>query len=227
MNTADIRGIIFDMDGVIANTVQFHYESWQRLAQEEGVPFSRTTYARMTGRTRDVNLQIFTEGLDVDESTKADWITRKNLYFQEKMNSIQPGDELPGIRRLLDEAQAAGLRLGVGSSSRNARPILQRLQLYERFAVVGDGYTVSRSKPAPDIFLWVAGALGLPPRHVLVLEDSPAGVEAALRGGFCVIGVGDDAPADQAHAHLPHLGDVSLTKLLALVGDEAALSVSQ
>jgi len=217
MNAPDIRGIIFDMDGVIADTVEFHFQSWQRVAEEEGVLFTREKYRRMTGRTRDVNLAIFTEDLTVDDATKQRWMQRKNRYFLEHIENMQPGDELPGVVPLLDEIAAHGLPVGVGSSSRNARPILQRLGLVQRFSALGDGATVVNSKPAPDIFLWVSGGLGLSPKHVLVLEDSQAGVHAAKRAGCAVIGLGDDTLQD-ADALLPSLAGITLADLLARLG---------
>ncbi|MCA9913646.1 MAG: beta-phosphoglucomutase family hydrolase [Anaerolineae bacterium] len=213
MSAPDIRGIIFDMDGVIADTVEFHYQSWVRVAEEVGVTFTREKYRRMTGRTRDVNLAIFTEDLDIDQATKRSWQHRKNQYFLEHIANMQPGDELPGVLALLDDLAAHGLPVGVGSSSRNARPILQRLNLIHRFAALGDGATVVNSKPAPDIFLWVAGGLGISPKNILVLEDSQAGVTAAKSAGSYVIGLGDET-LEGADALLPSLEGIMLSDLL-------------
>jgi beta-phosphoglucomutase-like phosphatase (HAD superfamily) len=104
----------------------------------------------------------------------------------------------------------------VGSSSRNAKLVLEKLGIIDRFIIVGDGNSVINSKPAPDIFLWVAGAMRLFPQEVLVIEDSQAGIEAAKTGGFYVLGVGEHA-GDSAHAHLPDLKDHSLQSLIELV----------
>lgn len=216
MTNPDIRGIIFDLDGVIADTARLHYQSWLRLAQEENVPFTWETYLLMSGTTRENNLRVFTQGLALDDATKKRWFERKNSYFVEMMHDLRPGDALPGVERIMQQARAAHLKIGVGSSSRNALPVLRLLGLLDQFDVIGDGDSVERSKPAPDIFLWVAGALGLPPRHVLVLEDAPAGVEAARTGGFYVIGLGH-VPLPDAHAVLPGLADSHLPDLLALL----------
>jgi beta-phosphoglucomutase len=190
MSKADIQGIIFDMDGVIADTASFHYKSWLRLAQEEGVTFTWDTHLSMLGTTREESLRLFTMGLDLDGDTRRRWFERKNRYFLELMHTLRPGDALPGVERLIEQAHSAGLKLGVGSSSRNALPVLELLGLRDRFDIIGDGNSVERSKPAPDIFLWVAGALRLPPRQLLVLEDSPAGVLAGQRAA-----AGDRYPA--------------------------------
>jgi kojibiose phosphorylase len=216
MTKPDIRGIIFDMDGVIADTARFHYQSWEKLAQEEGIAFTWETHLAMLGTTREESLRIFTAGLDLDAETRKSWFDRKNHYFLELMRQLRPGDTLPGVERIIDQARAAHLKIAVGSSSKNAFPVLDQLELRAKFDVIGDGYSVERSKPAPDIFLWVAGALGLPPRHLLVLEDSPAGIEAARTGGFYVIGLGD-VPLNGAHALLPGLADHTLQDLLELL----------
>jgi beta-phosphoglucomutase len=216
MSRADIHGLIFDLDGVIANTAEFHYQAWQRLADEEGVPFSRETYIRMSGTNRDENVRIFTEKLQVDDATKREWMIRKNGYFVELRDTLRHGDAMPGIENILKEAQAAGLKIGLGSSSRQAKEVLELLGLINFFDVLGDGNIITRSKPAPDIFLWVAGGLGLAPSQCLVLEDSPAGVDAALTGGFYVIGLGHN-PLDKAHARLDNLAGKTLEALLKLL----------
>lgn len=209
-----IQGIIFDMDGVIADTAEMHYHSWKQLADDEGIPFTRQDNERLRGVTRFVALQRFTEGLTLDDATRRAWFKRKNGYFQERMRTLKPGDSLPGIERLLDELDAAGLRKGVGSASRNARLVLEQIALTHRFEAIADGYTVSRSKPEPDVFIWVAGALGVSPENLIVIEDSEDGVQAALNGGFYVVGVGS-APVHRAHVVYDTLADVSLQQLIA------------
>lgn len=216
MTRADIRGLIFDMDGVIADTASFHYQSWLRLSQEEGVAFTHEMHLAMLGTTREESLRIFTRNLDLDAETRTRWFERKNSYFLELMHTLRPGDALPGVERIIEQAHEAGLKLGVGSSSRNALPVLELLGLHDRFDIIGDGYIVERSKPAPDIFLWVAGALRLAPRQLLVLEDSPAGVMAAQTGGFYVIGLGS-APLQGVHGMLASLEHHNLHDLLALL----------
>jgi len=213
---SDIRGLIFDMDGVIADTDDMHYRTWKRLADEEGLAFSREQYLKMSGVGHKQNARVFTDGLNLDKATIDNWMARKQQYYVELRDTIQPQDVMAGVPRLIAEAKAAGLKLGVGSSSRNAKPVLKRLQLLDHFEIVGDGYTVHNLKPHPDIFLWVAGGLQLLPGQCLVLEDAIAGVDAALKGGFHVIGVGN-APLQKAHAHIASLADMSLKALLDLL----------
>lgn len=216
MADPEIRGLIFDMDGVIANTDELHYRTWQQLADEVNIPFSREKYARMSGVGHEENAIIFTENVTVDEETLANWMARKQRYYVELRQNIQPGDVMPGITNLIQDAHAAKLPIAVGSSSRNARPVLEKLNLLDEFVAVGDGYTVKHLKPAPDIFIWVAGTLKLPPMNCLVLEDAAAGVEAALSAGCHVIGVGE-RPLEKAHGKVDSLAGVSLQQLLAML----------
>ncbi|MDQ7025831.1 MAG: beta-phosphoglucomutase family hydrolase [Anaerolineae bacterium] len=221
----DIRGIIFDLDGVIAHTAEFHYLSWKQLADEEGLPFTRADYVPMNGTKREENLRLFTQGLDIDEATKQAWMARKNRYLVERIEQLQPQDAALGILRLLDESQAAGIKVAIGSASRNAKLVLKHLQLTDRFEVIGDGNTVVNSKPQPDIFIWVAGALRLRPQDLLVIEDSQAGVQAARHGGFYVLGLGEQS-GQKAHAHLPNLADVSLLEIFELVCHDDSVQLS-
>ena len=213
---ADIRGIIFDLDGVIADTAEFHYLAWKQLADEESLVFTRADYLAMSGTKREENLRLFTQGLSIDEVTQQAWMERKNRYLVERIERLQPRDTAPGIVNLLDEAQADGIKVAIGSSSRNARLVLHYLQLTDRFEVIGDGDTVVNSKPQPDSFLWVAGALRLLPREILVIEDSQAGIQAARHGGFYAVGVGSN-PLQNAHVIFPNLADVSLAELFETV----------
>lgn len=216
MSVHDIRGLIFDLDGVIADTDDMHYRTWQRLADEEGVPFSREKYLKMSGVGHQQNARLFTEGLNLSQATIKEWMARKQRYYVELRDTIQPDDVMAGIPRLIREAKADGLKIGVGSSSRNAKPVLKQLHLIDEFEIIGDGYTVKNLKPAPDIFVWVAGGLGLKPSQCLVLEDAVGGVEAALAGGFYVVGIGD-APLEMAHAQISSLANIALKDLLQLL----------
>lgn len=209
----DIRGIIFDVDGLIADTDALHYQTWQQLADEVGVSFSYDKYISMSGGGHRRNARIFTEGLDVDAATIQSWMAKKQAYYVQLRDQLSPADVLPGVQALIEEIAASSLKMGVGSSSRNAKHVLKNLGLADYFSVIADGHTVRNLKPAPDIFVWAAGGLGLMPQHCLVLEDAVSGVQAALDGGFYVIGVGA-APLDKAHASLPTLEGIQLADLL-------------
>jgi len=210
----DIRGFIFDLDGVITDTAEFHYLSWQRLADEEGLPFTREDNEALRGLSRRDSLLRLLKGKVVDEPTMQEWMTRKNGYYMDFLQRITPENRLPGVGRFLQEARQAGIKTAIGSASKNASVVLERLQLLELLDVVGDGNSVVNAKPAPDIFIWVAGRLNLPPTQVVVFEDAEAGIEAALRGGFYTVGLGS-ANVNKAHLVLLNLADAHVGDVLA------------
>jgi beta-phosphoglucomutase len=210
-----LHGLIFDMDGVIADTHAYHFRAWKRLADEENVPFSEADNEVIRGLSREASVQYMTRSRPLESAEMQAWMERKNRYFHECLTQLQP---IPGVVAFVDAAEKAGLALAVGSASRNARLVLEALGLLHRFAVVGDALTIVNTKPAPDIYLWVAGALRLKPTEVLVIEDSAAGVEAAKRGGFRVLGLG--SAAHGADVMLPSLEGVTLTEVLRRFGED-------
>ena len=194
----DIAAFIFDLDGVITDTAQYHYLAWQRLADEEGLPFTRQDNEMLRGVSRRESLTRLLKGKEIDEATAQVWMQRKNDYYVRLLDQLTPNDLLLGIRELINEAKAAGLKLAIASASKNAEAVLERLQVKEMFDAVGDGYSVVNTKPAPDLFIWTAGRLNVSPPNAVVFEDAEAGVEAALTGGFWAIGIGK-AGVDKAH----------------------------
>lgn len=191
-----IDALIFDLDGVIADTAGYHYRSWKRLADEEGIPFTREDNDQLRGIDRRESLNRILDGRVIDEATTQDWLARKNRYYLESLGELAPE---PGVPELLQEARAAALKIGLASASHNARLVLEKLDLLAMFDVVGDGYSVANNKPAPDLFLWVAGGLQASPARTVVFEDSSDAIDAALTSGFWTVGVGR---AGVGHAHL-------------------------
>jgi beta-phosphoglucomutase len=214
MMAADIRGFIFDLDGVITDTAEYHYRAWKRLADEEGIPFTREDNEALRGVSRRESLSRMLKGRPIEEATAQAWMERKNDYYLADLDNITAQDVLPGVAALLAEARANGLRIGLGSASKNARMVLNRLGMLVAFDAIGDGYCVVNPKPAPDLFIWVAGALGVYPTQALVFEDAEAGVDAAHQGGFRTVGLGASA-GTHATLLLPSLADVSLATILA------------
>lgn len=210
---SDIAGILFDVDGVIADTAEFHYQAWKRIADDNGITFTREQFKGMEGVTRSVSLQVFSHGLDIDEQTGSEWMRLKGVYYQELISTLQAGDEMPGVRAILDAADVLGLKLGVGSASRSGRRVVEQLGLLPRFQVVADRNTVARGKPEPDVYLWAAGGLGLSPHQIIVFEDSEPGATAGKNGGFHVIGV-NSVPLKNTLFTVKSLADYSLTELI-------------
>jgi beta-phosphoglucomutase len=194
-----IEAFIFDLDGVLTDTAEYHFQSWKRLADEEGIDFTREDNHQLRGVSRRESLIRMLKGREVEEEQMLEWMERKNNYYRSFLTQITPNDLLPGVSRFLQQAISAGIKLGVGSASKNARDVLKSLDILDMFDAIGDGYSVVNSKPAPDLFIWVAGRLNVVPSNTVVFEDAEAGIEAAIKGGFYTVGVG---PADVSRANL-------------------------
>lgn len=213
-----VRGFIFDLDGVLTDTAEFHYRAWQRLADEEGLPFNRQANEALRGVSRRESLRLIVGEQPYPEDQIQAMMERKNRYYLQAVESISTADLLPGARALLQEIRAAGLKAGVGSASKNAAQVIERLGLRPLLDAVADGYSVERPKPAPDLFLHAAAQLGLPPAECAVVEDAAAGIEAARAGGFRTVGLGPPERVGQAEAIFPSLDGVRLADLLRALG---------
>ena len=193
--TMGFRGIIFDLDGVIVSTDEQHYLGWQALADRLGIPFSREVNSRFRGVSRMACMNILEElgGKHYTDSEKIAYADWKNEYYRKLLAQMSSDDLSQEVRSTLDALRARGLKLAVGSSSKNAKFILQRIGLSDYFDAVSDGTNISRSKPDPEVFLKAAEYLGLAPSDCLVVEDAVSGVEAAHAGGMKAATVGDAA----------------------------------
>jgi kojibiose phosphorylase len=205
-----LKAVIFDLDGVLTDTAEYHYHGWQRLADEEGYPFSREHNELLRGVSRQRSLEILLDGTAVDPERFEEMLARKNRYYTEMLTEISPDDLLPGIPALLDELEAAGIRMAVGSASKNARTVLEALDILHRFEIVADGNSVGLAKPAPDLFLYAAREMGLEPYDCVVVEDAESGVDAALTGGFGTVGIGPATRVGHAHLQLEGSCEVQL-----------------
>ncbi len=196
-----LDALIFDLDGVLTDTAAFHEAGWQRLADEQGWAFDAALGDALRGVSRMESLERILAHNDVQasEADKQAWADRKNRYYVEALDAVSPDDALPGALELVLAAKERGLAVAIGSSSRNARTVLARLDMLELFDAISDGDSVERAKPAPDLFLHAAAQLGVEPARAAVIEDAESGVDAALAGGMLAVGVG---PAERlGHAH--------------------------
>jgi beta-phosphoglucomutase len=214
-----IRGFIFDLDGVLTDTSEFHYLGWQRLADEEGLPFSREINESLRGIPRRASLMMILKGRADPEEKIQEMMERKNNYYLELVHGITPADLLPGARELLEEIHTAGMKSALGSASKNAREVIQRLGIESLLDAVADGNSVERQKPAPDLFLHAAELLGFSPAECVVMEDAAAGIEAGRAGGFHTLGLGPRERVGEANIVLESLAGAKLDAILNLLGD--------
>ena len=209
-----IQGVIFDLDGVLTDTAEFHYRAWKQLADEEGIPFDHLANERLRGLSRRDSLLSLLGERRVTQEELEEMMARKNSYYEKSIQSLSSDDLLPGALALVDELRAAGVKVAIGSSSKNARTVLERLGIIDRIDAIADGYSVSQPKPAPDVFLHAAKQLGLEPAQCLVVEDAASGVEAAIRAGMRVVGLGPVERVGAAQVVLESLSGVSWAQLL-------------
>lgn len=216
-STSSIAALIFDLDGVLVNTVGLHAQAWAHLAARHGIAFNESDMPRLRGRQRrDCLLDLFA-GQPLTEAEISAYLEIKDRYYLDLLAAAAPDDLLvAGAADLIAATRAQGLKLGVASSSANAIAVLHFVGLYDLLDAVGDGLTVARSKPAPDIFIWTAGALGVSPARCLVFEDSRAGITGARRAGMFAVGIGAPDFTDQAHRIVPDLATVTLSEILAV-----------
>jgi beta-phosphoglucomutase len=211
-----IAAVIFDLDGVITNTVYFHYLSWQRLADEEGIPFDRQIHdGGMLGLNREDALSYLLGDRQISACHRQLLLERKNNYYLGLINALDSEHLLPGIGNLLKELHAANIKIALGSSSKNAELVLQRLGIEHFFDFIADGNSVPNLKPAPDVFLYAAASLGVAPSRCLIVEDAPAGVAAGLAAQMWVLGVGPYERLVGSHLILPTLAECGWHDLLS------------
>lgn len=205
-----LKGIVFDLDGVIVSTDHYHYLGWKRVADEAGIYFDESINNRLRGVSRMESLEIMLERYDdtMTEREKLAMTERKNGYYRELLSTMTPGDLSQEVKSALEILRERGYKLAIGSSSRNAGFILERIGLKDYFNALSDGNNISRSKPDPEVFLKAAEMLGEAPAELLVVEDAVAGIEAAKAGGFHSAAIGDAAKAGTGEYRLETFGDI-------------------
>ncbi len=210
-----IAAVIFDLDGVIVSTDEFHYLGWKRMADEEGIPFDRSMNERLRGVSRMESLEIILEKADrpYTDDEKKELAGRKNNYYRQLLENLSPANILPGVMGLLDGLRQEGVRIAVGSSSRNTPVIIEKIGLFHVFDAIADGNGIVNSKPDPEVFLLAAQKLGVEPARCLVVEDAEAGVIAARAAGMRVVAVGSAANSPQADFSADDLSEVTVSDL--------------
>jgi len=214
-----IKGVIFDLDGVIVSTDELHYQAWKYMADREKIYFDRKINERLRGVSRMESLEIILEKSTktYTDAQKEALATLKNDYYKQLLETkLSPNDILAGVMKILSGLKAAGVKIAIGSSSKNAPTILQRIGLDKTFDVVSDGNNITNSKPDPEVFLIAAERLGLKPADCLVVEDAAAGITAAIAGGMKTLAVGSAATDKRADLTAADLSKITVKQMIEL-----------
>lgn len=190
-----IKACLFDLDGVIVDTAKYHFLAWKRLADEMGFEFTQDDNERLKGVSRMHSLDILLEigKVEKTQEEKEELATKKNEWYVEYIKKLKPEEILPGVSSFLTELREQGIKIALGSASKNAPLILEGLNLTGYFDAVIDGTKVSKAKPDPEVFLKGAEALGVDADQCIVFEDAQAGIEAAKNGGMLCVAIGSPA----------------------------------
>ena len=214
-----IEAVIFDLDGVITDTAEYHYLAWKQLGEELNIPFDRDFNETLKGVSRTDSLErILTLGGKQDaftEQEKTALATKKNDHYVTLIQHISEQDLLPGIIAFLDEIRVAGLKIGMASASKNALSVVEALGVRHYFDDIVDAATVAQSKPHPEVFLRAAEALGVEPARCIGVEDAAAGITAIHAAGMYAVGVGPETTLHEADYRVDSTDLLSLEQILA------------
>lgn len=201
----NIKGFIFDLDGVIVFTDKFHYQAWKKMADELGVYFDEKINHRLRGVSRMDSLEIILEKYDgkpLSREEKEALAEKKNAIYCSLLETMTAEDVSEEVRKTLAELRKRGYHLAIGSSSKNAKFILEKVELTDAFDAISDGTNITKSKPDPEVFLKAAKYLHLLPEECMVVEDAKAGVQAAKAGGMYAAGIGEAEKSEQVDVKL-------------------------
>ena len=205
------KAVVFDLDGVICFTDKYHYQAWKALADELGIYFDEEINNRLRGVSRMASFEIILErynGAPMTEAQKEACCTKKNDLYRELLKNMSPADLSAEVKETLDGLRAKGLKLAIGSSSKNTPFILGQLGLGDYFDAVSDGNNITKSKPDPEVFLKAAEFLGMDPKDCLVVEDAEAGLDAAIAGGMECAAIGEATKCGKGTYNLSTFSDL-------------------
>lgn len=210
-----IEACLFDLDGVVVDTARYHFIAWKALARELGFEFSLEDNERLKGVSRMQSLNILLEigGLQFSDQEKQAMAEKKNTLYVSYIEKMTPDETLPGVENFLRELKSVGIRIALGSASKNAHTILERIQLTGMFDAVVDGNSIKEAKPNPEVFLKGAEKLGVLPSNCVVFEDAIAGIKAAQNANMYSIGIGDPEKLGFANLVIPGFDGFTVEKL--------------
>jgi beta-phosphoglucomutase len=212
-------GCLFDLDGVLVDTAVYHYQAWKDLANSLGFDFTEAQNEHLKGINRMRSLEMILEWGGVEKSPEEQQAlaTTKNEAYVKMISKMTENEVLPGSLKLLQDLKAAGIKIALGSASKNSGLILERTGLAPLFDAIVDGNHVGTSKPNPEVFLKGAELLGVDPQHCIVFEDAQAGVQAAIAGNMKVVGIGEAANLKGADEVIRDLSEITVEQVVALV----------
>lgn len=211
MKKEKFSSIIFDLDGVLVDTAEFHYQAWKHLADELAIPFDRKKNDRLRGVDRMNSLEILLENSSRQYENTDELANRKNNYYNEMIKSLTPGDLLPGVAEFLMTIRHLNIKIGLASSSKNAKTVISYLKIKDMFDAIVDGCDFQKAKPAPDVFLICAERLCARPEDCVVVEDAQAGIDAAKTAGMYAIGICDGRMLGHADIVFKNVKDIPLS----------------
>ncbi|MCM3494208.1 beta-phosphoglucomutase [Paenibacillus lactis] len=215
---SSITACLFDLDGVLVDTAKYHYIAWKRLAEELGFEFTEQDNERLKGVSRMASLDILLEigGLAPDEETKLDLAAKKNAWYVEYISTMDASEILPGALEFIQSLKERGIKVALGSASKNAILILNNTGLTPYFDAIIDGTKTQQAKPDPEVFTLGALELGVPTESCVVFEDAEAGIEAATRAGMRCVGIGSPETLGRANLVISSLEGFTVDRLLGL-----------
>ena len=215
---SEIKACIFDLDGVIVDTAGYHYQAWKRLANQLDFDFTLEDNEKLKGISRKESLELILKwGMVSKTSVEKEELARlKNSWYVEMISGMTPADVLPGALQFLKDVKTSGYKTALGSASKNAGIILNKVELTNYFDAIVDGNVVTASKPDPQVFLKGAKMLDVDPLACVVFEDAIAGVEAAKNGGMKVVGIGSIELLTDADLIIGSLQEMNISLLSGL-----------
>jgi len=208
---------IFDLDGVICDTAKYHFKAWRRLANELGFDFTEEDNEKLKGVSRTESLKLILQWGKkeiTDEAELERLAEMKNEWYLDYITRMTPEEILPGVKNFLDELKKKKIKIVLGSASKNAQIILDKIGITDYFDAIIDGTKTTKSKPDPEVFLLGAEAVKAKPKECIVFEDAQKGIEAALKAGFYTVGVGNSDALEEAQIIIPGFEYIEYKEIL-------------
>ena len=213
------KAFIFDLDGVIVDTAKYHYLAWKKIANRLGIDFTHENNELLKGvsRIRSLDIILGLGNIEAPQQDKDKWLTEKNEEYLGYITNMNADEILPDVERILQYLKGNGQKIALGSASKNARPILEKVGILHFFDAIVDGNDVTNAKPDPEVFLRAAQMLGIGADNSVVFEDAVAGVQAANAAGMVSIGIGDAGTLSEAHYNFNDFTEIDTDFLQTLV----------